>query len=89
MNKICYGCGSKLQSEDNTKEGYVPKEKLEEAVYCQRCFKIMHYGLKTVSDTPKNIDNIINIVSNFTVLQVFSANITDLNPTRLVHLITQ
>ena len=27
MNKICFGCGSKLQSEDKEKLGYVPKGK--------------------------------------------------------------
>jgi ribosome biogenesis GTPase A len=79
MNKICYGCGSKLQSEDNTKEGYVPKEKLEEAVYCQRCFKIMHYGLKTVSDTPKNIDNIINSINKDHKFVIFLVDFLNLN----------
>ena len=27
--KHCYGCGATLQSEDSTKEGYLPKEVVE------------------------------------------------------------
>ena len=28
MNKICFGCGVKLQSTDKEKLGYVPEKKL-------------------------------------------------------------
>ena len=45
----CYGCGAKLQSEDSTKEGYLPKEVIEKRkdgeLLCQRCFKLQHYGM--------------------------------------------
>ena len=44
MNKICFGCGIKLQSTDKEKLGYVPEKKLESSKYCMRCFRMMHYG---------------------------------------------
>lgn len=37
----CKGCGAILQSTDKTKSGYTPKEGSE---YCQRCFRLSHYG---------------------------------------------
>jgi len=42
----CYGCGQILQSEDETKAGYVPEKILEakDNILCQRCFKLQHYN---------------------------------------------
>ena len=37
----CKGCGAELQYADKTKSGYSPKEGSE---YCQRCFRLSHYG---------------------------------------------
>lgn len=64
MNKICYGCGVKLQSKNPNELGYIPKDKLLSGVYCQRCFKIMHYGLESISATPKDINTIVNSINN-------------------------
>ena len=46
MSKKCHGCGIELQSIDEKKQGYVPKEVLKSRkdIYCQRCFKISNYG---------------------------------------------
>lgn len=64
MSKICYGCGAKLQFTDETKEGYVPTAKYEEADYCMRCFKSMHYGKDIKSNVPKTIKSIVSSVNN-------------------------
>ncbi len=43
----CIGCGSVIQSEDKTKEGFIPAsalEKNEGDVVCQRCFRLRHYN---------------------------------------------
>jgi ribosome biogenesis GTPase A len=48
----CKGCGALLQYTDPKAAGYSPKEGAE---YCQRCFRIMHYGDLTVS-MKKGID---------------------------------
>ncbi len=46
MNKTCMGCGVTLQNEDKNQIGYIPKE---DAKYCQRCFRIMHYDDVVIS----------------------------------------
>ena len=54
MNKICYGCGCKLQNTDKEKIGYTPKE---DSNYCQRCFRLMHYGIDSENMPFKTVDN--------------------------------
>ena len=39
--KKCIGCGSILQNEDSNKLGYTPNLNQD---YCQRCFRLTHYG---------------------------------------------
>lgn len=50
----CAGCGVKLQTTDETKDGYVKEIHLienGEQVYCKRCFDIIHYNRRyTPSD---------------------------------------
>lgn len=41
MTRTCKGCGAPLQTTDKNQPGYTPKE---EAEYCQRCFRLRHYG---------------------------------------------
>ena len=48
----CIGCGAALQYTDPKKPGYAPKEGSR---YCQRCFRLSHYGDLTVS-MKKGID---------------------------------
>lgn len=40
MNKICLGCGSKLQHTNSKRQGFAVKE---DATYCERCFRLLHY----------------------------------------------
>ena len=56
MNRICSGCGVILQSKDKEKEGYVTENKLNEALYCERCFKLKNYG--KVENTEININGL-------------------------------
>ena len=44
MNKQCLGCGVILQTTNKDKIGYIPKNKLEDSNYCERCFQITHYN---------------------------------------------
>lgn len=46
MTKICLGCGIELQTENPEKPGFIPPKKYNEASYCQKCFKLTHYGEK-------------------------------------------
>lgn len=78
MSRICFGCGAKLQSSDETKEGYVPLAKLEESSYCQRCFKMMHYGKYVKSTTPKSISSIVDSVNKHAKYAVFMTDFINL-----------
>ena len=64
MNKICYGCGVKLQTTDKEKLGYIPLSKENDAKYCMRCFRMMNYGENKVTNTPKDVKEIIKANSN-------------------------
>lgn len=74
MSKICFGCGVKLQSDDDKREGYVPVAKLETSIYCQRCFRLMHYGENGISSTPKTVDEILKTVNKNAKYVVFMAD---------------
>ena len=60
MNK-CIGCGKKLQNKDASKDGYTP---LIDAKYCQRCFKLTHYGISEKLQEPKSAEKIIDHINN-------------------------
>jgi len=64
MIRKCVGCGLELQSDDKNLAGYVTLKRLEDADYCERCFKVIHYGEAKVIDTKLDIDDFINKVSN-------------------------
>lgn len=63
MNKICFGCGAKLQFEDESKEGYIPREKYDDSKYCRRCFRMIHYGVVQKDSEPKSISSIVENVN--------------------------
>lgn len=48
MIRKCVGCGAIIQCEDINKNGYVPVEKIDDAKYCLRCFKITNYNEKLI-----------------------------------------
>ena len=64
MNKICFGCGIKLQSTDKEKLGYVPEKKLESSKYCMRCFKMNNYGVIKPEKVNKNNQDVINLMKD-------------------------
>ena len=65
MNKKkCIGCGSTLQSEYVDKEGFVKSNVYDKSDYCERCFKIMHYGEYSVLDKKIDTDGIIRNINS-------------------------
>ena len=64
MNKVCIGCGSKLQTLDKNKEGYINPKVYEKATLCERCFKIKYYGEAYVTDNPKDKTSIIKMIND-------------------------
>ena len=79
MNKICYGCGAKLQSDDKDKKGYIPQNKANDAQYCMRCFRMMHYGEQQEVDTPKDAKEIIRKVNNDNKFVIFLCDYLNIN----------
>lgn len=78
MSKICFGCGTKLQTSDENKAGYVPLDKLDTAEYCKRCFRMMHYGERAKSAVPKNSKNIVDTVNKNAKYVVFMVDFVDI-----------
>ena len=58
--KKCRGCGVELQYIDKDKKGYAVNESFD---YCQRCFRLMHYG--DISKIDKNIVSNKEIINNY------------------------
>lgn len=54
MIRKCHGCGAVMQSEKVGELGYTSLEKIKDSLYCERCFKIIHYNEKAVT----KLDNI-------------------------------
>lgn len=79
MNKICYGCGAKLQSNDKDKVGYIPEKKINDASYCMRCFRMIHYGEEKVVETPKEAKEIVNKINKDVRFVIFLVDFLNLN----------
>ncbi len=60
----CRGCGSDLQYLDQSKIGYIPKNKFNEAKLCERCFKLINYNTLKEVDLKDNSYVINKIKSN-------------------------
>ena len=70
MNKKCLGCGSILQTDKATLEGFVKSSVYNKAEYCERCFKIIHYGEYSVLDKKIDTDGIIRNINSDKVASV-------------------
>ena len=71
MNKKeCKGCGSILQTDYVGQEGFVKSSVYEKSDYCERCFKIIHYGEYSVLDKKIDTDGIIRNINSDTVASV-------------------
>lgn len=80
MIKKCAGCGVVLQYQEKEVLGYIPEDKYENSLYCQRCFKMTHYGINSIDDNPYANDEIIKRINNnpkFTIFLIDFLNIND------------
>ncbi len=85
MTEYCKGCGVLLQNEEPEELGYVPSL---DAVFCERCYKLRHYGQVTIgmqqgiesNETYEKINNIDGVVFWIVDMFYFEASlITRLN----------
>lgn len=67
MTRKCIGCGAAFQSESKSEQGYVNSKVIDTASYCERCFKVIHYGEAKVISKSVDIENFINEVNNMNV----------------------
>lgn len=80
MIKKCLGCGAILQSDNKDDLGYIINEKLESADYCERCFKIINYGIfKKVDIDSEVFTSIKNEIKKSDDLILFLADIFTLD----------
>lgn len=79
--KVCVGCGVKIQTEDPSEIGYAPKAALEkEQPICQRCFRLKHYNeIQDVSLTNEDFLKILHGIGNTKALVVKVVDIFDFN----------
>ena len=76
----CIGCGAALQSDDESKSGYLPASVLNKTesvdqVYCKRCFRLRHYN--EVQDVELNDDDFLNMLHELNVEDALIVNVVD------------
>jgi len=83
----CIGCGAVIQSNDESKAGYVPNSVLQKSnedseIYCKRCFRLRHYNeVSEVELTSDDFLNILNEIGDTNALIVNVVDIFDFNGT--------
>jgi len=77
----CIGCGTTIQTEDQTAVGYAPPSSLEkDVVICQRCFRLKNYNeIQPVSLTDDDFLRILNGLGTQQGLIVKIVDIFDFN----------
>lgn len=79
MTKKCLGCGAILQSNNPNEKGYIIEEKLNNAKYCQRCFKIIHYNEKVATSLPGINEYIMKEINTKAEYVYFMVDILNIN----------
>ena len=79
MNKVCFGCGSILQSDNELNPGYIPKNKLETANYCKRCFRLTHYGEISTNELEKSTRSILDNVNKDNSFKIYIVDFLNIN----------
>lgn len=74
---ICSGCGIPIQTVSKDQAGYAPPASLErEAVICQRCYRLKHYG--EVQHVPLEEDNALQILDHIAETDALIVKIVDI-----------
>ena len=79
MNKVCFGCGSILQSDNELNPGYIPENKLESANYCKRCFRLTHYGEISTNELEKSTKSILDNVNKDNSFKIYIVDFLNIN----------
>ena len=79
MNKKCIGCGSILQTENPNALGYIREDIIKEAKYCERCFKIINYNLKTTTNLENINTYILDVINKKAKYVYFMVDFLNIN----------
>ena len=79
MNKICFGCGSILQCDNELNPGYIPESKIDNANYCKRCFRLTHYGEISNNELEKSTKSILDNVNKDNIFKIYIVDILNIN----------
>lgn len=77
----CFGCGAVIQSDDEKKIGFVPKNALQkDTVLCKRCFRLKNYHeLQKTNLTSDDFLEILQNIGNHDCLVVYLVDLFDYN----------
>lgn len=77
----CFGCGAIIQSENENKIGFVPKNALDkEFVLCKRCFRLKNYHeLQQTSLTSDDFLKVLQQIGEKNCLVVYLVDVFDFN----------
>ena len=79
MNKICFGCGSVLQCENELSPGYIPENKLNDSKYCKRCFRLTHYGEISSNEIEKSTKTILDNINKENCFKIYIIDLLNIN----------
>ena len=79
MNKVCFGCGSILQSDNELSPGYIPPSKIDDAKYCKRCFRLTHYGEISNVELEKSTKSILDNINKDNIFKIFIVDFLNIN----------
>ena len=86
MTKKCIGCGSILQSNNKSLKGYIKEDKIEGSIYCENCFKLIHYGKLSNINREIDYNKVINNINKTNYPILFLIDILNLNEENLKYL---
>ena len=80
-NKVyCIGCGVKIQSEDQNKQGYLPKSVVEKSIdgnlVCKRCFRLKNYN--EVSDVQLGAEDFYQLIKTLSKKDALIVKVVDI-----------
>ena len=84
MSKKCIGCGTTLQTTNNKEKGYIPENKYKDSSYCERCFKIIHYNERIVTNLDNINDYILEEVNKKTKYVYFLVDLLNINKDTMI-----
>lgn len=79
MSRVCLGCGIVLQSSSNKNKGYVIPSKLNDAIYCERCYRLKHYHELTYDSLTLDNQEILNKAIQYNYPIYYFVDLMNLN----------